>query len=152
MKLIVPTNADRELVARMVQFYIYDFSELNHWEIGSDGLFPSIECFDEMWTDADRYPRILMMDSEPAGFALVQQVSTGNFDMEQFFVMRKFRRSGLGKSAAHMLFHEFSGKWTVRQISSNLAAQAFWRSVVADYTKGDFRETQDAETMQSFVS
>lgn len=152
LKLTVPTAKDRALFSRMVQLYVYDFTELNQGEIGSDGLFSYIKCFDEMWTDSNRYPRIFMVEAEPAGFGLVRQVSPGHFDMEQFFVLRKFRRSGIGKSAAHVLFRAFSGKWTVRQISTNYAAQAFWRAVIAEYTNGDFQETEGEGPMQSFVS
>lgn len=155
LKLIEPTDTDRELLSRLVQLYIYDFTdfiELNDWKIGADGLYPTPDGSVEMWTDPDRYPRLFMVDSEPAGFGLVRQLSAGNFDMEQFFVMRKFRRSGIGKTAAHMLFREFFGNWTVRQISANLPAQAFWRSVVSDYTNGDFQEVEGEELKQTFTS
>lgn len=152
LKLIVPTDNDSALLSRMAELYSYDFSALEQLKMGPDGLFPAVKGFYEMWSDPDRYPYIFLLDSEPAGFALVRQISTGSFDMEQFFVMKKFRRSGVGKDAAHALFRTFSGNWTVGQTSTNINAQAFWRSVIAEFTNGEFQEIGNGKPTQSFVT
>lgn len=94
-----------------------------------------------------------MINSEVAGFAIVQELNTGAYDMEQFFVLRKFRRKGVGRSAAKRLFDEFSGQWTVEQIATNKAAQIFWRGVISDYTNGNFQDTiNNGAPIQRFVS
>ena len=55
--------------------------------------------------------------------------------------MRKFRRMGIGRKAAFQVFDRFRGAWEVLQTRENLAAQAFWRAVIGEYTDGDFEET-----------
>jgi predicted acetyltransferase len=51
-------------------------------------------------------------------------------DMSEFFVMRKYRRSGVGREAARRVFAMFPGIWQLRQVHGNDAATAFWRAVV----------------------
>ena len=63
-----------------------------------------------------------------AGFILVR--TEGVNDMSEFFVMRKYRRSGTGREAARRVFALFPGAWQVRQLHGNDAATAFWRAVV----------------------
>lgn len=150
--IVEPRDENRMLFERMVQLYSYDFSELNDWAIDADGLFPHMACFDEMWSDPNRFPFLILAASEPAGFALVREVETSSFDMEQFFVMRKFRRAGVGRDAAHQIFRKFSGSWTVEQINQNKAAQIFWRRVISDYTSDAFEESLVPNPVQSFIS
>ena len=58
----------------------------------------------------------------------------------EFFVMRKYRRMGVGRTAAFAAFEQFPGHWEVSQIFQNLPAQHFWRKVIAEYTHGNYRE------------
>jgi predicted acetyltransferase len=64
--------------------------------------------------------------------------------MGEFFIARQYRRLGFGKSVATALFDNFGGFWEVREMPTNGPAQAFWRSVIADYTDGAFTETREA--------
>ena len=50
--------------------------------------------------------------------------------MAEFFVMRKYRRLGVGRRTAEEIFSRFPGSWTVRQQHTNSAATAFWRSII----------------------
>ena len=152
LKLTKPTAKDKQLLNGLAQLYAYDFSAMSEATIGSDGLFPAMRCFDEIWTDPDRHAHLIKMDAEPAGFAIVRRTGKDVFDMEQFFVLRKFRRRGVGRDAAQLLFRSFPGQWTVEQITANTGAQIFWRTVIAEYTKGRFDDTSGENPVQSFVS
>jgi predicted acetyltransferase len=50
--------------------------------------------------------------------------------MSEFFVMRKYRRGGVGTALAREVFARFPGEWQVRQMTSNPAATAFWRRAI----------------------
>ena len=50
--------------------------------------------------------------------------------MAEFFVMRKYRRGGIGNEAARTLFARFPGKWQVRQERANGAATLFWHTAI----------------------
>ena len=60
--------------------------------------------------------------------------------MGQFFVMKRYRRAGVGTQGARFIFDQFRGKWEVGQMPLNLPAQAFWRRTIAEYTHGHFVE------------
>ncbi|MGH3281079.1 MAG: GNAT family N-acetyltransferase [Trebonia sp.] len=87
------------------------------------------------------------VDGAWAGLALV---FTGDpHDIAEFFVMRKYRRRGIGAEAVAQLFERFPGEWTVRQQLSNPAATTFWRKAIPY----PFREAVEAgEVRQTFTA
>jgi predicted acetyltransferase len=89
------------------------------------------------------------VDDKLAGFALVLARSrltgtSGVFDMAEFFVMRSYRRKGVGLAAAHAAFARFKGPWEVRQQDENAAATSFWRRAIGAYTGGNYREVRSS--------
>ncbi len=48
--------------------------------------------------------------------------------------MKKYRRKGVGKTAAKKVFDMFPGGWEIAQWSNNLPAQNFWKQVISEYT------------------
>jgi predicted acetyltransferase len=143
--LLRAANHDAVSLANLFQYYVYDLSDVVETSLGADGRFhlPSLDAY---WSDAWRHPHIVKVDGNLAGFALVQQRSriTGDdetWDIAEFFVMRKYRRHGVGRAVAGRVFDSFRGSWEVRERKTNLAAIAFWRRVIDAYTKGNFKET-----------
>lgn len=140
---VIPAGPElKSLVLNLGLYYIYDFTELLGFRCPDSGLFRT-NIWDKYWTEPDRWPFLFRVGGEPAGFALVHtegSQSGTQYDMDQFFVMRKFRRRGLGGAAACNIFDRFRGRWEVRQVVQNLPAQAFWRKVIGQYTGGAYRE------------
>jgi predicted acetyltransferase len=137
---------ERPVLENLFQLYAYDWSELGRLEVGHDGRFadPSLGVY---WQDADRHPFLIRVDGRLAGFALVGARSrltgeAGVFDMAEFFVMRGYRRRGVGFAAAAAAFDRFAGPWQVRQRDENVAATAFWRRAIARYTDGNYQEVR----------
>jgi predicted acetyltransferase len=60
--------------------------------------------------------------------------------MNEFFVLRKYRRQGGGEQVARLLVDQFPGRWEVAELAENTVAQAFWRQVIRRYTGGRFGE------------
>jgi predicted acetyltransferase len=133
------------VLANLFQYYHYDFAEiLGGHPVGDDGRF-GVPALEPYWTDPWRHPFLLRVDGHPAGFALVHRRSrlTGDpdtWDVAEFFVMRPYRRRGVGAQAAVDLFDRFRGRWEVRQIRANAAATSFWRRVIGQYTGGRYTE------------
>ena len=78
-----------------------------------------------------------------AGFVLLNHhsITVENANtIAEFFVMRKYRRQGLGSQAAREVFDKLPGEWEVRELSENTAAHAFWRTVIGEYTDGRYQE------------
>jgi predicted acetyltransferase len=125
--LVEATPSERPVLRRLMELYCYDFSQFTGADVNVHGEY-EYRWVDHYFTDPDRLPFLITADGHWAGFALVR---TGDvIDMAEFFVMRKYRRTGVGSFAAVQLFARFRGVWTVRQIHSNTGATTFWRGVI----------------------
>jgi predicted acetyltransferase len=138
---------EKGVLRRLLQLYLYDFSEIEpeNVRMGADGEFP-YRYLDHYWAPDDgeeRHAFFIRADGELAGFALVRIVNDTNV-MSEFFVMRRFRRTGVGMLAATEVLRRLPGNWIVQEVSPNVAAQAFWRRVIDAVTSGKFEEEQSA--------
>jgi predicted acetyltransferase len=151
---------DRPVVEHLIQLYAYDFSEILDEDVADTGRFESISPGE--WEDPSYRRFIVRVDGRLAGLAFVHRGSrladdADVTDMDEFFVMRKYRRRGVGREVAHRLFEMFPGRWEVRELEPNVAAQAFWREVIGEYTGGRYEEEVIDDQrwhgpVQSFVS
>lgn len=144
---------DKDVLAQLLQLYLYDFTEFEPRELDDRGRF-SYRYLEEYWAPAGgeaRHAFFIRADSSLAGFALVRVVNGVNV-MSEFFVMRAHRRAGVGSEAAKLVFTELPGDWLVHQIATNLPAQAFWRRVIGRFTNGQYtEETVDGLTQRFSV-
>lgn len=79
------------------------------------------------------------------------------FWMEQFFVLRRYRKAGHGLALARHVFEHHPGTWEVGQMPGNTAARQFWRRVVGQVTQGRFIEVEVTQgwwvgTVQRFTA
>lgn len=90
------------------------------------------------------------------GFVLVKWVQAETksfFSIAEFFIMKKYRRASLGKSVAKQIFRLHRGQWEVFQMKKNEPAQLFWRTVINEYTDGQFTEWEEKTRItQAFLS
>lgn len=138
-----PSRSDRELIRRMMELYLHDFSEFDGSDLDEHGLF-SYGDLDYFWFEPTHAAFVLSVDEKLAGFALVDNeiVREGSErSLTEFFVLRKYRRQGVGRQAAIQVFERLPARWEVRVIAQNLPARDFWRRVLAGYTNGKFQET-----------
>jgi predicted acetyltransferase len=127
IEIIEAAIEDQPVLQRLVELYQHDFSPFDDADVDDDGLYGSA-FLDRYWVDADRRPFLLRVDMHIAGFALVRTGEPN--DMAEFFVMRKYRRHGVGTEFARDLFARFPGNWQVREMRANEPAQAFWRRII----------------------
>lgn len=143
-------------LSRLMELYSYDFSEFLPLDVNEEGYF-GYPQLDEYWTDPNRHPFFVKVDDKLAGFVLVRSFPTSEtghtHSIAEFFVMKRYRRHGIGKSVAHQIFHMFTGKWEVFQLKSNLPAQAFWRSTICEFTNNQYEEREEErKVFQTFCS
>jgi predicted acetyltransferase len=122
--------------------YLRDMSEWFQLETKDDGTY----AYDisSIW-DKGYGVYLATADESPAGFALVGSAGewlgiADTHDVHEFFVHRQFRRHGFGQKMAAFLWNEHPGEWLVRVLTANGTAVAFWRSAVANYSRGSYRE------------
>ncbi|MFD1887653.1 GNAT family N-acetyltransferase [Paenibacillus wenxiniae] len=139
---LVPRSKKR-IIREMMQFYLYDFTYYLNIELTDKGRFPEYPDLDEFWSRPGRkFPYLIYSGFHIAGFALVDRLDNGEADyyMTEFFILHKYRRSGVGTWAACELFRRYPGRWKVTQVSNNLAAQTFWRRIIGEYTEEQYVE------------
>lgn len=123
--------ADRPVIERLLELYLYDMAEIYRFPIGQNGLY-AYDRLDQFW----RHPYLLTEAGELAGLALVVDTCpiTGRtpcWFMAEFFVMRPYRRMGLGRAAARELIGAHPGAWHIGVIKQNTPAVSFWTRALA---------------------
>lgn len=137
--------ADEPVLRRLMELYLHDFSEIDGGDVGDHGTF-GYRCLGLYWLEAHRHPFLIRVDGHLAGFALVREGPST--EMAEFFVVRKYRRRGVGAIAARNVLARYPGPWRVHQIPGNDAAVAFWRHAIsAPFTE----QVEAGGTYQTFV-
>jgi predicted acetyltransferase len=138
--------SDAGILSNLLQLYAYDLSETFGLELGSDGRFK----YDQLplyWSEPERrFPFLIRHGTGIVGFALATRGSPGSddpqdFDVAEFFVLRRYRRQGIGREAAFLLWNRFSARWIVRVSEGNHAGRQFWTRTISEYTGHAFEET-----------
>lgn len=134
---------DRLPIHRMLELYQYELSDIWEQDLDSHGEYGY--ALDHYWASEGSHAFVATAAGKYAGIALVNQavrVGVEGFWMDQLFVLKKYRRHGLGRLLASTVFAALPGRWEVGQMLQNVAAQAFWRRVIGDYTDRRFREQE----------
>jgi predicted acetyltransferase len=145
-ELVAAAEDDRSIVRRLLELNAHDFSEIDGRDVGPHGEY-GYRYLDHYWTEPDRHAFLIKVDGQIAGLVLIRAGDPHEFG--EFFVLRKYRRSGIGRAAAHEVFRRFPGSWVVHEIPGNDAAVSFWRTVIPVA----FEEAVDASgTSQRFTA
>jgi predicted acetyltransferase len=141
-------------VRQLVQLYIYDLGGAR-WGVAHDGTFGSADWHRRFWRRRGRHHFVFRVGGRLAGFALVSEraqfAGAGRREISEFFVLRRYRRRGVGSRAARALFRRFPGRWELAELSWNVAAQRFWRGLLARYAVGPVRERRRRHDDLTFV-
>jgi predicted acetyltransferase len=133
--------SDTALLSNLLELYSHDLSDVFNLELGADGRF-GYEKLPLYWSESERrFAFLIRAEARVAGFALVTRGSPASgdpddFDVAEFFILRRYRRSGVGRRAAFLLWNRFAARWIVRVSEGNQNALLFWTNVIAEYTSG----------------
>ncbi len=135
IEVIPATPEDQPILANLLELYVHEFSEFLDIHIGVDGRF-GYKHLPLYWRDSSRHPFLVRMDGKLAGFVLVKRGSgvsdnASVWDMAEFFVLRGYRRRGIGIAVAHEVWRRFRGVWEVRVMEANNSAHQFWERAIA---------------------
>ncbi|MEO9255473.1 MAG: GNAT family N-acetyltransferase [Tepidiformaceae bacterium] len=141
---------DKSVLRRMLQLYLHDMSEFTSDDLDAHGEY-GYKYLDDYWTEDGRYPFIFRIENKLAGFALVRRL-TEEYQMAEFCILRKYRRTGLGKLAAETVIRRFGGRWAIYQLAANTPAQKFWDKVADEVSGGEYEEYSSSEEVhQTFT-
>ena len=144
IELVPAGEADRDVLQAMGRFYVYDMSEYTGWPCPPDGLYACAD-FGPFWSEPGAHCFFIAVDGERAGFVLVDRNGTlkqTEYNVAEFFVMRKFKGRGVGRAVATTIFDRFRGPWEVMQLPDNRGAIGFWRTVIGAHTGGRYDEAR----------
>lgn len=141
VRVVRSRRSERPLLARLLQFYLYDFSEQE--PPGSDALdfdkrggFGRTAPHEDYWDRPDWHALLIRVAEKTAGFAFINTHShrtagSVEHNMAEFFVARKFRRHGVATDAVRQILELLPGHWEVAVKATNQAARAFWPLAIA---------------------
>lgn len=156
VRLDIATASDAALLANLLELYVHDMSEVfPDIELGPDGRF-GYQRLPLYWSEPGRRFAFLIRYRERlAGFALATRGSPVSedpdvLDIAEFFVLRGLRRTGVGRSAARLLWQRLPGHWVVRVAEGNVGAVRFWTGIIGEYTAGRVTRSDRARTPNAF--
>ena len=137
---------DFPALQQMLELYQYDISDIYLQDTDTESKYGyDLERHKQ---DERFHAHVALESSQYIGFALVAPAIVTRKEgswMEQFFILKRYRRSGAGRALALHVFQSYPGPWEVGQMPTNFSAQAFWRQVIATATAGAFVELQVTE-------
>lgn len=137
LELVKATVDQKPILANLLELYAYDFTEYCNFDIGDDGFY-GYEKLSLYWTDNNRLPYLIYYDKKIAGFVLLQKGSPISdnrtvWDISEFFIMKKYKRQGLGTKVAINIWTQFKGSWQVRVLIENDIACTFWLQAIKNF-------------------
>lgn len=135
------TAADFDAVQQMLELYQYELSDIWPQDLDAQARYGYDLSRHRL---AQRFcAHVVLQGGQFAGCALVAPAivtRTQGCWMEQFFILKRHRRSGVGRALARHVFAAHPGPWEVGQMHANRAAQAFWRRVIGEASAGRHTE------------
>lgn len=141
------------VLQNLYEFYCHDMSQWIDVDTNTSGRFD--HDLNECWTD-DKATFIAYSGKLPIGFAIVQQTKklsalSSDYDLKEFFVLRKFRQTGASGELAKKVWQRFLANWTVRVIKDNRPALKFWRKTITEYCRNAHKETSIQQNDKAWI-
>ncbi len=158
LEIRIAQPKDQRALAQMLELYQYELSDIWDQDLDENGMFGyNLTHFSD---DPNCHACIATIEGIYAGFALVDRavkIGAQGYWMDQFFVLKKYRRNGIGARLARHTFASLPGEWEVGQMPQNHAAREFWLRTISQFTQGKFTQHQITEgwwqgTVQRFQS
>lgn len=150
MRIVKVDINQKTILKNFMTLFLHDLSEFNEeLDINPEnGLF-EFDVLEWFFDKEGLAPYFIVHEHQTIGFILLQSAPFVNLErydflVNSFFILKKYRRKGLGKQAAQQVFEQFPGRYAIGQLSGNQPAIAFWRSVYR-FMKIEFEEKEVLE-------
>ena len=143
IRCVSATLDDYPILQNMANYYAYDISEYMGWAQEENGTHSIGIDFIKYWHDEHAFPFLIKHMDELVGFVIIDKKvsdSLNDFNMAQFFILRKFTGKGIGRRIAIQCFAQFHGRWEVFVMKGNTGAYRFWKKIISHYTDQQFNE------------
>lgn len=111
---------EKEILRNLLEKYDYEFSQYDLRDVDALGLFGYF-YLDHYWIESNRWAYFVLVDDKLAGFAMVNTYPevndrTCDFQMAEFFILHKYRRSIVGYTAFSEVLKRHHGRWQLKFI------------------------------------
>ena len=129
------------VLRNLFEHYLHDMAEWLRFETQADGRYGYDTT--PIW-EQDEHVYLARVGGALAGFGVVGTAArwlgdASVHDMREFFVLRRYRREGVGGALATALWNDHPGEWLVRVADVNVPALPFWRRTIAHYSQGAYQ-------------
>ena len=131
-------SSSEKILSNLLELYCHDMSEWLDVEPDEQGRFSKHYDTLACWENGGSV-FIAKHGDVPIGFAIVQSaqhfMGTCKWDLKEFFILRKHRRTGAGQRLAEFVWDTSPERWLVRVHSANRPAVPFWRRTIESYSE-----------------
>jgi len=131
---------NENILINLMEKYEYEFSQYHHWDVHENGLYG---CYfeDEYREKTGKYAAFLIeAGGKLAGFVMIGDGINGDkktdYQVNELFVMYKYRRLGIGKRALYEILDTYKGTWQVLYHPNNIASACFWERITDEHSDG----------------
>ncbi len=147
VEVVAVLEEEKMILSHLIELYQYDFSEYENTDVNALGLY-GYSYLDYYWTEPKRYAYFIKVNGKLAGLVMVCghcYISKGNdtLFMAEFFVMKKYRKQGIGKMAAKIVLQLHVGKWELTVHPKNPVSIKFWNSVIKDAVGENYQKIEN---------
>jgi predicted acetyltransferase len=133
---------EKPVLLNLLKMYCYEWSQYTKFDVNNQGEYEFEYQISNYWDKEKYYPFFIKVNGILAGFVLIaddfELNLNSDYAISEFFVMYKYRRAGVGRYAAKVVFDMFHGKWEIGRHPHNTASVRFWDSIVDEYTDGNY--------------
>ncbi|KJB86260.1 hypothetical protein AZ66_19890 [Paenibacillus sp. E194] len=148
---VVKVELNQKIILKhLMTLFLHDLSEFNEeQEFNQEsGLF-EFDAFEWFFEKEGLFPFFIKHEDDIIGFILLQSSPYTNperydYLINSFFILKKYRRKGLGKQAVQDLFQQCPGRYAIGQLSNNIPAIQFWRKIY-EYMNVEFQEKEEMD-------
>lgn len=129
--LVQILESEKQFLKNLYSLYLHDLSMFTDGlNISSDGSF-EFDSFELIWEREGLTPYFIKGGTEIMGFLLLLErpflTKEHDYCINDFFLLRKYRGSGVSKAAIEELFKQKIGKYVFIVLEKNQPAVLFWR-------------------------
>lgn len=129
------SKVEKRILKNLFSYFMHDLSPYEDIELDKHGFFncPDIKLIIE---NKGLKPFLIFHKKEIAGFINISMpvfaADKTTHVIQQLFVLKKFRRLGVGKEASKLVLNKFPGKYAIGQLIKNKPAVKFWKSFLKE--------------------
>ncbi|SMF78942.1 Predicted acetyltransferase [Paenibacillus uliginis N3/975] len=150
MQITKVEQSGKDILKQLMTLFLHDLSEFNSdLEINqSNGLF-EFDVLEWFFEKEGLTPYFIKAEDKVIGFILLQSGPFSNqeyadYVLNSFFILKKYRRKGLGREACKEFFNQYPGRYAISQILTNTPAIHFWKSIYKSFNI-EFYEKEELE-------